>query len=156
MAILRQLQKCPDVLQIHGVAESADYVYIITEVCRGGTLADYLKRAGPMSEAQCAHAMRTVLSAINACHRAGVEYGVSMLPASQPAAAAACGPGCGAHGCMPARFLLCPGPCTQAQLYSLPCTASLLTSALRALLPARRISSPPTCCCASSRRRARC
>ena len=69
-------------LQFRGVAESADAVYILTEVCAGGTLAEYLHAHGALSEAQAAAAMRAVLSAIAACHAAGIEYGVS--PACVP------------------------------------------------------------------------
>lgn len=41
--ILRRLQACPDVLRLHAVAEGPQHIYIVTEACRGGTLADHLR-----------------------------------------------------------------------------------------------------------------
>lgn len=97
-----------------------------------------LQISGPLSEQQSALAMRTVLSALDACHSAGIQYG-----ASAPRCAAAVGAAEHAAG-PPERH---PRGASPTCLPHSPHSAQSLP--LTRLPRVRcRTSSPPTCCCA--------
>lgn len=72
--LLQQLQGVPGVLELHGVYEDADNVYLVTELCTGGTLADFLTTHGRMSEREAASVLRSLLTVLAACHQDGVVY----------------------------------------------------------------------------------
>lgn len=72
--LLQQLQGVPGALQLHGVYEDDDTVFLVTELCAGGTLGDFLATHGRMSEREAAAVILPLLSVLAACHRAGVVY----------------------------------------------------------------------------------
>ena len=72
--LLQQLQGVPGVLELHGVYEDTDNVYLVTELCRGGTISDFLAAHGRMSEREAASVLSSLLTVLVACHQAGVVY----------------------------------------------------------------------------------
>lgn len=72
--LLQQLQGVPGVLELHGVYDDANNYYIVSELCQGGTLADFLATHGRMSEREAAAVMAPLLSVLAACHDANVVY----------------------------------------------------------------------------------
>ncbi len=75
MEVLQELQGVPGALQLQGVYEDDDNVYLVTELCAGGTLADFLHtHGGRMSEREAATVLRALLSVLHACHQNGVVY----------------------------------------------------------------------------------
>ena len=63
------------VVQLCDVFTTATHMYLIQELCTGGTLADLLlQAAGPMSEAQAAPLFRGVVESVLHCHQQGILH----------------------------------------------------------------------------------
>lgn len=73
--VLQDLQGVAGALQLQGVYEDEDNVYLVTELCEGGSLADFLDtHGGRMSEREAAAVLRSLLSVLDACHQRGIVY----------------------------------------------------------------------------------
>ena len=65
----------PQIVQLLDVFESDTHMYLIQELCTGGTLEDLLRRAaGPLPEAQVAPLFRSIVKSILHCHQLGVLH----------------------------------------------------------------------------------
>lgn len=62
-------------LPVCATLQDEDKVYIVQELCTGGTLCDHLKAKGPCSEHEAANIMQGVLDLLVECHRRQICYG---------------------------------------------------------------------------------
>ncbi|KAK9857553.1 hypothetical protein WJX84_009379 [Apatococcus fuscideae] len=72
--ILRELQHRPEAVQLHGVYQDENSVFIVTELCRGGSLEDFLLSQGALTEPETAKVMRDILAVIRGCHTNSICY----------------------------------------------------------------------------------
>lgn len=73
--LLGSVQSCPNVVRFHEVMEDDDRMYLVMDVCQGGTLQDLVdKRRGPLLEAEAALALADVLYFLSVCHRNQICY----------------------------------------------------------------------------------
>ena len=62
-------------MRLRDVFESDSHIFLIQELCTGGTLHDLLRRApGPLSEARAARLFRCVVKSVLHCHQLGVLH----------------------------------------------------------------------------------
>jgi calcium-dependent protein kinase len=59
----------PNILKLYEVFEDDKTFNLVTELCTGGELFDYIIEKKNFSEATAAHFMKQVLSAVIYCHR---------------------------------------------------------------------------------------
>lgn len=65
----------PNIVKFYDAFEDDKYLYIVTEFIKGETLAQWLtKRQQPMSEADAAHVLHQLASAVNHCHMNSVAH----------------------------------------------------------------------------------
>jgi serine/threonine protein kinase/WD40 repeat protein len=65
----------PHIVAIHEVGEEAGLVFIASEYCAGGDLADWLEHhAGPMAPRQAADIVRSLASAVAHAHASGIVH----------------------------------------------------------------------------------
>lgn len=79
-AHLESVQGHPHIVEVDRVYEDEDRVYIVTELCEGGTLAEKiekLRKSGRgLANGDAAHVIRSILDGISHCHEAaGVAHG---------------------------------------------------------------------------------
>jgi len=73
--LLGSVQSCPNVVRFHEVMEDDDRMYLVMDVCTGGTLQDLLERRnGDLLEAEAALAMADVMYFLGTCHRNQIVY----------------------------------------------------------------------------------
>jgi serine/threonine protein kinase len=72
--ILRRMQGRPEALKLKGVFEDDENAYIVTELCRGGTLERFLATCGALSEQEAAGVIHDILSVLAECHRQRICY----------------------------------------------------------------------------------
>jgi len=72
--IMLHLRGHPNVVDIMGVFEDDDHLYIVEEMCTGGDLAERLAARSKMTEREAAWIMQQVLSVVEHCHNMGVHY----------------------------------------------------------------------------------
>lgn len=63
------------IMPVCATPQDEDKVYIVQELCTGGTLCDHLKAKGPCSEHEAANIMQGVLDLLVECHRRQICYG---------------------------------------------------------------------------------
>lgn len=66
--------KHPNLVKIHKVYEEQDKIYIILELCTGGELYDSIVKRGCYSEADAAHIMKQLMSALQALHKYNILH----------------------------------------------------------------------------------
>lgn len=71
---LTRVQVHPGVLRLEGVYESELYLYLVTELCDGGDLFEYLSKTGPLRESQARGMFGQLARALNHCHARGVMH----------------------------------------------------------------------------------
>jgi calcium-dependent protein kinase len=59
----------PNIIKLYEMFEDTKRYYLVSELCTGGELFDYVTSKGHLSEVLAADIMRQVLSAVNYCHR---------------------------------------------------------------------------------------
>ena len=59
----------PNIIKIYEMYEDAKRYYIVSELCTGGELFDYITSKGHLSEPMAATIMRQLLSAVSYCHQ---------------------------------------------------------------------------------------
>ena len=59
----------PNIIKIYEMYEDAKKYYIVSELCTGGELFDYITGKGHLSESIAANIMRQLLSAVSYCHQ---------------------------------------------------------------------------------------
>ena len=59
----------PNIIKIYEMYEDAKKFYIVSELCTGGELFDYITGRGHLSESMAATIMRQLLSAVSYCHQ---------------------------------------------------------------------------------------
>lgn len=62
------------IVQLHCHFEDAEYVYLVLELCEGGNLYRYLKKNGPLSEAEASTVIKQLLLALQYMHGLGVVH----------------------------------------------------------------------------------
>ena len=73
ITILQQLDH-PNVLKLYEYFEDDKYVYLITELCKGGELFDRIQQAEFFAEEQAAKIFLQILKPINYCHQNGIAH----------------------------------------------------------------------------------
>lgn len=68
------LQNHPNILKLSAVYVDDVYIYIVTELCRGGELFDRIKKHKHFSETLAAKCMSQILEALQYCHNEGVTH----------------------------------------------------------------------------------
>eukprot|EP00879_Flechtneria_rotunda_P000317 GHRR01000408.1.p1 GENE.GHRR01000408.1~~GHRR01000408.1.p1 ORF type:complete len:373 (+),score=84.90 GHRR01000408.1:288-1406(+) len=71
----QQLSGSPNIAQLAGVYQDGNNIFIVQELLTGGDLQALLDTQLTLSEQEAAVAMHGVLSALAACHSAGICYG---------------------------------------------------------------------------------
>ena len=59
----------PNILKLHECYEDSKRFYLVTELCSGGELYDYLAKYDHFREADAALIIQQILSAITYCHK---------------------------------------------------------------------------------------
>lgn len=72
--ILDILSEYPEVVDFEEVLEDATHVYFVMEVCKGGTIQEYLQEHGHFVEKDAARVAAVVLRFLQRCHAKGVVY----------------------------------------------------------------------------------
>jgi calcium-dependent protein kinase len=73
---LEKLRGCKNVVQMHDAFQDDEYVYIVEDYCRNGTLDTIVKvRKKQMTEYELCNITKRILSGLNECHRNGVYHG---------------------------------------------------------------------------------
>ena len=75
--IMLRLSGRLNVVNLRGIFENSDYVFLVMDLCLGGDLFDFIALQHPSgcSEQLVAHVMLQVMTAIQCCHAAGVMHG---------------------------------------------------------------------------------
>eukprot|EP00210_Caulerpa_lentillifera_P003032 g2894.t1 len=69
-----ELQNFTSAVRLEKFYEDKDQVYLVQELCSGGSLQDLMTIRGSLSEIETAHVMTTVLSMLIYCHERGICY----------------------------------------------------------------------------------
>jgi len=72
--IMYHLTGHPNIVAIKGAYEDTTMVYLVMELCEGGELFDRIIERGTYTETKAANLIRTIVSAIEACHNSGVVH----------------------------------------------------------------------------------
>jgi calcium-dependent protein kinase len=67
IAILKDLDH-PNIVKMFEFLEDDKWIYIVTEICKGGELFDEILNRSKFDENDAAIVMKQLLSAINYCH----------------------------------------------------------------------------------------
>ena len=68
VAILMHLAGHPNIVLLKDVYETADEIYLVQELCSGGSLIDYLIKNAPLSEARAASIFHQIIKSVLHCH----------------------------------------------------------------------------------------
>ncbi|KAK3246456.1 hypothetical protein CYMTET_44008 [Cymbomonas tetramitiformis] len=68
------LSKYPEVVDFEEVFEDSTHVYFVMEVCKGGTIQEYLQKHEQFAEKDAARVAAVVLRFLQRCHAKGVVY----------------------------------------------------------------------------------
>eukprot|EP00999_Lentomonas_sp_LEN2_P002676 NODE_551_length_1374_cov_301.445068_g515_i0.p1 GENE.NODE_551_length_1374_cov_301.445068_g515_i0~~NODE_551_length_1374_cov_301.445068_g515_i0.p1 ORF type:complete len:308 (-),score=50.63 NODE_551_length_1374_cov_301.445068_g515_i0:123-1046(-) len=66
--------KHPNIIQFVGHWETVDAFYIVTELCLGGDLLDYVEAKAPLKEADAKKVAKAIVSALTYCRSKGVLH----------------------------------------------------------------------------------
>jgi calcium-dependent protein kinase len=64
----------PNILKLYEVFEDQKQIHLVTELCTGGELFDFIIMKHKFSEATAAHFMKQVLEAVVYCHRRSIVH----------------------------------------------------------------------------------
>lgn len=64
----------PNLISLEEVFEDESHVYIVMELCNGGSLSDRLRYEGSLTEKEAAIAIKDIMMAIEACHKVGIVH----------------------------------------------------------------------------------
>jgi len=73
IALLKSINH-PNVMKTYEFYEDPKYIYIISELCQGGELFDYIVESGTISEPVSANIMSQLFTAISYMHNAGIIH----------------------------------------------------------------------------------
>lgn len=71
---LLQAMEHPNIVKLKDVCEDDDHIYILTELCQGGELIDFIVRQGHWMEREIRSAMRQLLGAVKYMHEQKVVH----------------------------------------------------------------------------------
>ena len=74
------MDDCQHVTTLHEAFEQGDNLHILTELCAGGTLADKVKKEGPLPKATAARFLEALANFVNDCTHRGTEFWHSLAP----------------------------------------------------------------------------
>ena len=75
VTLLKKVQTHPNVIQLHGVDTTEDFVFLVMELAEGGTLTEYIKKNNQLSERTCRALFRDLIMGIKHCHDNHVVHG---------------------------------------------------------------------------------
>ena len=64
----------PNILKIYEVFEDDKFIHLVTELCTGGELFDYILEKKKFSEKIAAHFLKQLFQAIVYCHHKGIVH----------------------------------------------------------------------------------
>lgn len=64
----------PNVLKLYEYFEDEKYVYLVTELCKGGELFDKIIEEEYFSEKMSATIFKQILQSLNYCHNQGIAH----------------------------------------------------------------------------------
>ena len=74
VSILKRLDH-PNIIKLYDVYEDEKYFFLITELCTGGDLLDYMRESGRgLTEAQARGFIVPIVDALNYCHSLGIVH----------------------------------------------------------------------------------
>lgn len=73
MSILKELDH-PNIVKLHEIYDWKNCYYLVTELCEGGDLFDYIQKHGRFSEKTVAEIMKQMLSPIVYMHKKGIIH----------------------------------------------------------------------------------
>ena len=62
------------IVGLHDVYESATHIFLVQELCEGGSLSEVFKKPGPLNEERAASLFRGIVKALLHCHQMGVLH----------------------------------------------------------------------------------
>jgi len=71
---LINLKEHPNIVALKDILEDDDHVYIVMELCEGGTILDCMVKNGSFDESRAAQMIKEIASAIEACHGFGIVH----------------------------------------------------------------------------------
>ena len=71
---LELAQGCRNVISLHGVYEDTQSVFVLQELCRGGTLHERVKGCGGMKEGEARGVFSQIAAAVQHCHERGIVH----------------------------------------------------------------------------------
>ena len=72
--ILKRLDH-PNIIKLYDVYEDEKYFFLITELCTGGDLLDYIRESGGgLTETQARQFLVPIVDALNYCHSLGIVH----------------------------------------------------------------------------------
>lgn len=74
VSIMSLLRQHPNVVNIKGFYQDADYYYVVQELCSGGELFDAIVSKANYSEREAQTVIRTLLYTIAYCHDRGIVH----------------------------------------------------------------------------------
>ncbi|CAH8442343.1 unnamed protein product [Heterobilharzia americana] len=74
VAILRRVVDHPNIIKIHDVFEGDAYIFLVSEICQGGELFDYLTHHVIISEKRTRAIMRQLLDAVSFIHDRNIVH----------------------------------------------------------------------------------
>lgn len=71
----KQLQDCQQVVQLEGVYEDDDYLYIVQELCTGGDVQHFIQKRRNLTEYEASQIITPILKMLAACHEKNICFG---------------------------------------------------------------------------------
>ncbi|XP_014681065.1 PREDICTED: MAP/microtubule affinity-regulating kinase 4-like isoform X2 [Priapulus caudatus] len=71
---LLQLARHPNIIQIYEVMETENSYYLVTDMCTGGNMMDYICKNKKLEEQEVRHFIRQMISAVDHLHRHGIIH----------------------------------------------------------------------------------
>ena len=71
---LERAQGCRNVISLHGVYEDTQSVFVLQELCRGGTLHERVKGCGGLREGEARGVFSQIAAALQHCHGRGIVH----------------------------------------------------------------------------------
>lgn len=75
-----QMIRHTNVVQLLEIMETQNSYYLVTELCRGGDLMDYISQKRKLPEAEVKKYIRQIVSAVDYLHRLGILHRSVSLP----------------------------------------------------------------------------
>ena len=64
----------PNIIRIFEFFEDDRFIWIVSEICTGGDLSDYIKNVGKLEEEEACYLVHQVLSSLAHLHSKGISH----------------------------------------------------------------------------------